>query len=160
MADVIRNMTGTLRNRHDGATQVQRHETDPGEPPRRLRAPGMHRVPSGDLLSNAVEDLGGGGALCRRAENLRPIRDKVARRPWRLFARWRLTPGQAGPVVEKLVKEMLFSFASWVGPVRNKATQETRLVAISCVALFVPDPRHDANENNISFTIPSPAAVL
>ena len=29
----IRNMTGTLRNRHDGATQVQRHETDPGEPP-------------------------------------------------------------------------------------------------------------------------------
>ena len=38
---VIRNMTGTLRNRHDGATQVQRHETDPGEPPRRLRAPGM-----------------------------------------------------------------------------------------------------------------------
>ena len=66
---VIRNMAGTLRNRHDGATQVQRHETDPGEPPRRLRAPGMHRVPSGDLLSNAVEDLGGGGALCRRAEN-------------------------------------------------------------------------------------------
>ena len=38
----------------------------------------MHRVPTGDLLSNAVEDLGGGGALCRRAENLRLIRDKVA----------------------------------------------------------------------------------
>ena len=68
----------------------------------------MHRVPSGDLLSNAVEDLGGGGALCRRAENLRPIRDKVARRPWRLFARWRLTPGQAGgPVVEKLDSVLL-----------------------------------------------------
>ena len=65
---MIKNMTGTLRNRHNGATQVQRHETDPGEPPRPLRAPGMHRVPSGDLLSNAVEDLGGGGALCRRAE--------------------------------------------------------------------------------------------
>ena len=76
--------SSVIRNRHsethnetdtDGATQVQRHETDPGEPPMRLRAPGMHRVPSGDLLSNAVEDLGGGGALCRRAENLRPIRD-------------------------------------------------------------------------------------
>ena len=74
---MIRNMAGTQRNRHpDGATQVQTHETDPGEPPKRLRAPGMHRVPSGDLLANAVEDLGGGGALCRRAENLRPIRDK------------------------------------------------------------------------------------
>ena len=71
-------------------------------PPKRLRAPGMHRVPSGDLLANAVEDLGSGGALCRRAENLRPIRDKVTRRPRRLFARWRLTPGQAGPVVEEL----------------------------------------------------------
>ena len=62
---VIRYETDT-----DGANQVQRHETDPGEPPRRLRAPGMHRVPSGDLLSNTVEDLGGGSALCRRAENL------------------------------------------------------------------------------------------
>ena len=47
----------------------------------------MHRVPGGDLLANAVEDLGSGGALCRRAENLRPIRDKVARRPRRFFAR-------------------------------------------------------------------------
>ena len=56
--------SSVIRNRHsethnetdtDGATQVQRHETDPGEPPMRLRAPGMHRVPSGDLLSNAVE---------------------------------------------------------------------------------------------------------
>ena len=44
----------------EGTTQVQTHETEPG----------MHRVASCDLLANAVEDLGGGDALCPRAENL------------------------------------------------------------------------------------------
>ena len=46
-----------------GTTRVQTHETDPGVAPGRLGAPGMHRVACGDLLANAVEDCGGGGAL-------------------------------------------------------------------------------------------------
>ena len=83
---VIRNMTGTQRNRHRRGNQVQTHETDPGEPPKRLRAPGMHRVPSGDLLANAVEDFGGGGALCRRAEQrwTQLLQSVPAWRPYRI----------------------------------------------------------------------------
>ena len=50
-------------------TRVQTHETDTDN--RALAcssAPGMHRIANRDLFANAVEDLGGGGALRRRAK--------------------------------------------------------------------------------------------
>ena len=54
----------------DETTRVQTHETDT-EGTRALAclsAPGMHRIANRDLFTNAVEDLGGGGALRRRAK--------------------------------------------------------------------------------------------
>ena len=69
---MIRKRTRTHETDTEGTTQVQTHETEPG----------MHRVASCDLLANAVEDLGGGDALCPRAENLSEttvqLQDKVA----------------------------------------------------------------------------------
>ena len=51
-----------------------RHTKPNREGPQALTRPGhASRSECGDLLSNAVEDLGGGGAPCRRAENLRLV---------------------------------------------------------------------------------------
>ena len=64
---MIRNMTGTLRNRHDGATQVR--DTKPiGRAPQALTRPGhASRSSGGHHLSNAVEDLGGRVLIRARA---------------------------------------------------------------------------------------------